>query len=386
MSVAFPVTAPEGALPAALVERLDAAAARSAATGRPDETLLAELGEAGLFGVAVPAAYGGFGGDATLINHVVAQVARVNPSAAIMLFQHYAVSARVEEWGDAAQRARLLPALAKGDLLAASGWSEPGAGAAKKRLNTTAVRLPDGRWRLDGTKSFTTGAGVAGLYLILARTAEAAESTGAAGSTHDEPDGGYGASGQTFFLVPADDEGLRPDQSLDLIGMRGSATGFVSLHGCVVGDEDRLGPLGEATRIIAGVRRTGATLGAVSLGIASALLDLAVEQVSRRPGPPDQVTRFRLVDLATRIEAAHAVIDRSGRRDAADPGLATLHSKLFATETAEQVGVEVARLLGSAGYTVANRVNGLMADARAVAHMGPTNDLCRELVSSTWLG
>ncbi|MEU3570275.1 acyl-CoA dehydrogenase family protein [Kitasatospora sp. NPDC036755] len=376
MSVAFQVIDPEGGLPAALVERLDAAAARSVSTGLPDGTLLAELGQAGLFGVAVPAAYGGFGGDATLINHVVAQVARANPSAAIMLFQHYAVSARIAEWGDPAQQARLLPALAKGDLLAASGWSEPGVGAAKKRLNTTAQRLPDGRWRLDGTKSFTTSAGVAGLYLILARTSDAVEDSDAA----------YGSSGQTFFLIPAEDEGLRPDLSLDLIGMRGSATGFVSLHGCVVDDAYRLGPVGEATSIIASVRRTGATLGAVSLGIASALLDLAVDQVKRRQQPPDAVTRFRLVDLATRIEAAQAVIDRAGRRVAADPGLTTLHSKLFATETAEQVGVEVARLLGSGGYVVANRINALMADARAVAHMGPTNDLCRELVSATWLG
>lgn len=46
----------------------------------------------------------------------------------------------------------------------------------------------------------------------------------------------------------------------------------------------------------------------------------------------------------------------------------------------------MARLLGSAGYVVTNRINRLMADARAVAHMGPTNDLCRELVSATWLG
>ncbi|WP_328330904.1 MULTISPECIES: acyl-CoA dehydrogenase family protein [unclassified Streptomyces] len=376
MSVALQVIDPEGALPAALVERLDEAAARSASSGRPDETLMAELEQTGLLGIAVPSAYGGSGGDATLINHVVAQVARVNPSAAIMLFQHYAVSARIAEWGDAVQQARLLPALAKGDLLAASGWSEPGAGAAKKRLNTTAVRLPDGRWQLNGAKSFTTSAGVAGLYLILARTSDSV----------DEPSGGYGSAGQTFFLIPAGNEGVRPDQSLDLIGMRGSATGFVSLHDCVVDDEDQLGPVGEATRLIAGVRRTGATLGAVSLGIASALLDLAVEQVHRRPQPPDGVTRFRLVDLATRIDATRAVIDRSGRRDAADPGLATLHSKLFASETAEQVGVEVARLLGSAGYVVTNRINRLMADARAVAHMGPTNDLCRELVSATWLG
>jgi alkylation response protein AidB-like acyl-CoA dehydrogenase len=292
-----------------------------------------------------------------------------------MLFQHFAVSARIVEWGDATQQARLLPSLARGDLLAASAWSEPGAGAAKKRLSTTAVRLPDGRWRLDGAKSFTTSAGVAGMYLVLARTSD----------DEDEQAGGYGSAGQTFFLISSDNPGLAPDQGLELIGMRGSATGFVSLRNCVVDDADRLGPLGEATSIIAGVRQTGATLGAVSLGIATALLDIAVDHASRRPQVAGEVTRFRLVDLATRIEATRALIAGAGRRDAADPGITTLHSKLFASETAEQVAVEVARLLGSGGFVQAHRVNRLMADARAVALMGPTNDLCRELVSTSWL-
>jgi alkylation response protein AidB-like acyl-CoA dehydrogenase len=373
MSVAVRVIDPEGALPSGLADRLADSAVRCAHTGRPDEELLADLGGTGLFGVAVPVEHGGLGGDGRLVNHVVEQVARVNPSVSIMLFQHFAVSARIAEWGDEEQQARLLPVLARGDLLAASAWSEPGAGAAKKRLNTTAVRLPDGRWRLDGAKSFTTSAGVAGIYLVLARTSD----------PEDEPAGGYGSAGQTFFLISSDNPGLRPDQGLDLIGMRGSATGFVSLHDCVVDDADRLGPLGEATSIIAGVRRTGATLGAVSLGIATALLEVAVEHYRRRPG--GEVAQFRLVDLATRIEATRALISGAGRRESPDPGITTLHSKLFASETAEQVAVEVARLLGSGGFVLTHRVNRLMADARAVALMGPTNDLCRELVSTTWL-
>jgi alkylation response protein AidB-like acyl-CoA dehydrogenase len=376
MSVAFRVIGPEGALPDELVERLTRSAADSARSGRPDEPLLAELGQAGVFGLAIPTEHGGTGGNAAAVNHVVEQFALANPSVSIMLFQHYAVSARIAEWGEAQQRERLLPALARGDLLAASAWSEPGVGAAKKRLNTTATPLPDGRWTLSGTKSFTTSAGLAGIYLVLAQTAPA----------EDDPDSGYGSAGQTFFLVPAGQPGLRPDQSLELAGMRGSATGFVSLEDCVVTDADRLGPLGQAPRIIAGVRETGATLGAVALGIATALLEVAVEHAARRPQPVTGPVNLRLVDLATRLEAARALVERAGRRDSADPGLTTLHSKLFAADTAEQIGAEVARLLGSVGYVAEHRVNRLMADARAVALMGPTNDLCRDLVAASWLG
>lgn len=357
-----------------LVDTLRDAAGRSAASGEPDAVALAELRASGLLGTAVPVAYGGAGGDATDINRVVARVAEVNPSVAIILFQHFAVSARIDEWGTPAQKATLLPALASGQLLAASAWSETGAGAAKKKLGTTGTRLDDGRWLLDGAKSFTTSAGIADIYLVLVQTSEA----------EDDPGSSYGSAGQSFFLVRGENPGIVPDLGLDLLGMRGSATGFVSLRECVVDDADRLGPLGEAPAIIAGVRETGATLGAVSVGIAHAALDLALAHAARLTPEARTNLRHRLVKVSTLAEAAEALVDRAGQRISSAPGITTLQSKLHASTVAEQVCVEVARMLGSAGYVVAHRLNRLTADARAVALMGPTNELCRELVAGSW--
>ncbi|MER6688412.1 acyl-CoA dehydrogenase family protein [Streptomyces minutiscleroticus] len=213
-------------------------------------------------------------------------------------------------------------------------------------------------------------------YLVLARTDDPAPAAG--------PDTGYGSAGQTFFLIPADTPGLEPDTSLRLAGMRGSATGFVSVHDCHVPDAARLGPVGAAAAITAGVRDGGATLGAVAVGLAQAALDLAHAHAERRGLLAQQAVRHRLVDLATEVEAARAVVERAGRRSAADPGMATLHSKLFASAAAERVVTAVEQLLGSAGYVAAHEINRYGRDARAVALMGPTNDLCKELVSLTW--
>jgi len=303
-------------------------------------------------------------------------VATVNPSVAIILFQHFAVSARIDEWGASEQKAALLPDFAGGRILAASAWSETGAGAAKKKLATTGARLDFDRWLLQGAKSFTTGAGVADIYLVLAQTSAA----------RDDPASSYGSAGQSFFLVRKDNPGLVPDLSLDLVGMRGSATGFVSLRECVVADTDRLGPLGEAPKIIAGVRETGATLGAVAVGIAEAAFGIAVEHAGRLAPDAAQALRHRLVKATTLVAAARALVTTAGQRSSGDPGLITLQSKLFASTVAEQVCVEVARMLGSAGYIVEHRLNRLAADARAIALMGPTNELCRELVAQTWQG
>jgi alkylation response protein AidB-like acyl-CoA dehydrogenase len=363
---------PGPVLPAALAELFSASAARTVGSGQPDPEAIACLRRSGILAAGVPAEYGGSGGNAETINEVVEQLAAVNASLAIVAFQHFAVSARVAEWGTSEQKQRLLPALASGQLLAASAWSEPGVGAAKKKLNTTATRMPGASWLIDGAKSFTTSAGIADIYLILAQTSDVSDS-----------ESSYGSSGQTFFLVGVENPGLVPEPPLDLFGMRGSATGFVSLRGCVVPDRDRLGPEGGAAAIIAGVRETGATLGAVALGLAWSMLAIGAKHASKADPGKRQLSRYRLVELSTQVTAASALVRVAGRRASANPGLTTLHSKLFASAVADRVGAEVGRMLGSAGYLASHELNRLVADARAVAHMGPANDLCRELISAS---
>ncbi|NBE49964.1 acyl-CoA dehydrogenase [Streptomyces sp. YC537] len=353
--------------------QLRTSAATTARTGEPDREVVAELRASGLLGIGVPVEYGGTGGTAADVNRVVEEIASVNASLAIIAFQHFAVCARITEWGTPEQRARLLPALADGTWLAASAWSEPGAGAAKRHLSSTGVRRHDGSWQLDGAKSFTTGAGLADLYLVLVRTGPAPTDSG-----------GYGATGQTFFLVTADNPGIRPRLGLDLIGMRGSATGLVGLERCAVPDADRLGATDGAQQVIAQVRESGATLGAVSVGIAQAALDIAVCHANRHDLLTVPMFRHRLTELATHLESARALVDRAGARTAPNPGLTTLYSKLYASSAAEEICLDVARLLGSAGYQAGEGLTRLLADARGVALMGPTNDLCRELAAASW--
>ena len=165
--------------------------------------------------------------------------------------------------------------------------------------------------------------------------------------------------------------------------MRTSATGSLVLQACTVEPDDVLGEVGAAPAIIASVRESGVTLGAVALGIAEAALDIALSAVRKR-GSATTATRHRLVDMQSRLEAIHGCVDRAGRRDSADPGMSTLHSKLFASVEAEQMCRSAQELLGGAAYAASHPINALAADARAVALMGPTNELCRELVSRSW--
>lgn len=357
---------------AELFDTLRGCAAEADEAGALPEEVFAALRASGILGAAVGAEYGGLGGDARLTNRIIEQVAAIDPSVAIILFQHYAVSARITEWGTPGQRERYLPRLAGGEWIAASAWSESGAGADKRNLATKAVPV-DGGWMLDGAKTFTTGAGLANVYLVLAQTSE---STSTAST--------YGSDGQTFFLIESDNPGLAANTGMDLVGMRASATGFVELSECRVEDFAMLGPLGGAVPVIAGVRESGATLGAVSVGIAEAAYQLALGHARRRGLEGQQAVRFRLVDMASQVEAARSLVESAGRRDTPDPGVTTLYSKLIASQTSETVVQDSLRLLGSAGFLRNHALNKLARDARAVGLMGPTNDLSRELASAQW--
>jgi alkylation response protein AidB-like acyl-CoA dehydrogenase len=343
--------------------------------GRPLDQALEALRASSLPGTSIPRRYGGQELSAIEANRRIEALARTDGSLAIILFQHLAVSARIAEWGTTEQKERLLPALARGGMIAASAWSEAGAGADKRKLSTTATELPDGSFRIDGSKTFTTGAGLADLYLVLAQSDPAGH--GASGFS-------YGTEGQSFFLIEARTPGLTTDSSLDLFGMRGSATGFVQLDNCVAQGSSLLGPRGDAPRIIVSVRESGITLGAVSTGLARRAWDIAHAHAAKRGLLGQDVVRYRLVELQAQAELARAIVERAGARDSDNPGNTTLLSKIVASEASERACELARQILGSAGYTRPHPINRVAGDASAIALMGPTNDLCRDIIGRSW--
>lgn len=342
----------------------------------PAPELVQSIRDSTFIGTVVPTEYGGLGEDSARANYVVTQLAKSDPSLAIVVFQHFAVCSRIAEWGTEHQKSAILPKLASGEWLAASAWSERGAGANKRNIATLASRRDSSTWSVSGTKSFTTGAGLANIYLVLSQT-DASE--GAADATE------YGSIGQTFFLVPATTAGFQADLSMRLTGMRASATGTLRLSNCELPDSAILGTVGAAPTIISGVRESGMTLGAVALGIAEGAYDLALDSVRRQNRLDDALTRSRLLALAQQIEAAASLVEKVGSPACPRRGDLTLFSKLLASETAESVCTGARHLLGSSAFAEEHPLNILARDARAIALMGPTNELCRDLLGRSWL-
>lgn len=355
-----------------MFQAIDAVAADADKSGQPHPRALDALRSSELLGLTIPREYGGHGGNALDCNRRIAELSGHDPSIAIIGFQHLSVAGRIVECGTQEQKQKYLPRMARGDLLAASAWSEKSAGANKQRLATTAVPQSDGTWRLNGTKTFTTGAGMAGLYLVLVKTGD-----------EDISVAQYGAGGQSFFLVESERAGVVTRTDLDLTGMRSSSTGFLELVDCQLPATNLLAKLGGAAEVIARVRQCGLTLGAVSLGIAEAALEIACQSVRKLPVDSRQqhLASARLARMTLQVCATRALVERAGRRESNTVGRDTLAAKVFASEVSERVCRETQQILGGSGFVRGTKIDRLVRDARAVALMGPVNDLALDLLA-----
>jgi alkylation response protein AidB-like acyl-CoA dehydrogenase len=278
------------------------------------------------------------------------------------------VTSRILEQGSNEQKQCYLPLLSSGTWLAASSWSERGAGANKQKISTTGTLLESNTWNITGEKAFTTGAGLADLYLVLVQTSVNSNL------------GLYGNPGQSFFLIESTSPGIKANSNLNLTGMRGSSTGFIELENCLVSSKNMLGSIGEAADIIASIRNSGLSLGAVSIGIAEAAFDIALEHLEKRALLDQPTIQFRLTELNMLLEAAKSLVERAARKEAPNLGVVTYQSKIFASEVSEKICREAQQIVGGMGFIRGNQIEKLARDARAIALMGPVNELAREII------
>jgi len=147
------------------------------------------LGDAGLLGVAWPVEYGGSGLTA-LEQYIFGEEAR-RVNAPLPMITLNTVGPTLIQYGTEQQKQKFLPAILKGEVDFAIGYSEPGAGSDLASLRTTAVRDGD-HFVINGSKMFTSGAEFADYIWLAART---------------DPDAKK-HKGITVFMVPTDSPGF----------------------------------------------------------------------------------------------------------------------------------------------------------------------------------
>ena len=149
------------------------------------------LGEAGWSCVGWPKAYGGR--DATLAEQVIfaEEYARAGGPPRLNHIGIELAGPTILAFGSDEQKARFLPAIAKGEEIWCQGYSEPGAGSDLANVRTRAWREGDD-WVIEGQKVWTSLAQFSDWIFVIART----------------EDGSKGPKGLSFLLVPVDQPGV----------------------------------------------------------------------------------------------------------------------------------------------------------------------------------
>jgi acyl-CoA dehydrogenase len=338
--------------------------------------------EYGLQGVTIPEAYGGQKLDDITEAIIVEELARVDPSFAVMFCVHVGLCAMtINLHGTEAQKQAYLPRLAAGEVGAYS-LSEAGAGTDAASMSCRAKLADDGsHWILNGEKMWVTNGVQAGIYVLFAKDV-------------DHPE--YGVKkhgGTTAFIVEQGFEGFSVGKKEDKLGIRSSDTCTLILENCKVPADNVLKGAGEGFPIaMNALDNSRIGIAAQALGIAQGAYEAALkyaherETFGRTIASHQMITAY-LADMATRIDAARLLVYRAaaakhhhyasgGPRHTKEASMA----KLYAGDTAMWVSERAIQVLGGYGYTKEFPVERFFRDAKITQIYEGTQEVQRLVI------
>ena len=350
----------------ALAARLDEWASRHLPTLTADEhhdldgtckAIVKALGEAGFATYAVPASAGGHHDklDVRSLCLIRETLARHNALADFAFAMQGLGSGPISLFGNEAQQAAYLNAVATGDKIAAFSLSEPEAGSDVAAMSCIARRDGD-EWVLSGTKTWISNAGIADFYTVFART----DDTG-------------GAKGISCFIVEAGTPGFEVTERIDLVAPH--PLGTLTFDECRIANSQRVGEEGKGFGIaMATLDVFRSTVAAAALGMARRALDETLDYTAERNIFGGKLGDLQLVqakigEMALGVDSSALLVYRAAwTKDCAAERVTreAAMAKYHATETAQQVIDAAVQLHGGKGVTKGYIVEALYRDIRAL--------------------
>ena len=319
--------------------------------------LVAEMRDLGLFGLTIPEAYGGLGLGMEEEARVAMELGRTSPAFRSVFGTTIGIGSQgIVIDGTDAQKQHWLPRMARGEVIASFCLTEPEAGSDAAALRTRAYRRGD-RYVLEGTKRYITNAPRAGVFTVMARTADT-----------ERP-----ADGISAFIVDATTPGIRLGRPEKKMGQRGAPICDVVFDGCEVPAEAIIGGVeGRGFRTAMKVLDRGRLhIAAICVGTASRLIDemtryAADRRQFGRPIADFQLVQAMLADSETERRAARALVLEAARsRDAgARVTMEAAMSKYFASEMVGRVADRAVQVFGGAGYVADYGIERFYRDVR----------------------
>ena len=339
----------------------------------PFETL-EKAAKLGLFGVPFPQKYGGCGAGEMGYCILMEELDKVCPSTATIIGAHTGIAAMaIYLDGTEEQKEKYLTPLAKGEKIGAFVLTEADAGSDAAAIKTRAVRDGD-HYILNGTKTFNTNGGHAGILSVMAVTDP---SLGARG-------------GITAFIVEKESSGFRVGREEHKLGIRGSQTAEIIFEDCRVPKENVLGQFGAGFITFMKTLDMGRiSIGAACLGGAGAVLEASIQWAKTRqqfgvPIAQKQSVHFMIADMATEIEALRSLIYRTAWLvDTGQPFTKeAAMCKLYGSEVIHRCIDKTLQIHGGLGYSRDFWVERAFRDQRITEIFEGTSEIQRIVIAS----
>ncbi|HYH35124.1 MAG TPA: acyl-CoA dehydrogenase family protein, partial [Nocardioides sp.] len=327
-----------------------------------------------------PEEYGGLGESLLTYALAVEEIARGWMSVSGIINTHFIVAWMLLHHGTEEQKQKYLPRMATGEVRGAFSMSEPGCGSDVSAIKTKATRGEDGNYTINGQKMWLTNGGSANLVAVLVKTDEGADSV---------------YKNMTTFLVEKKEgfgetaQGVTVPGKIEKMGYKGVDTTEMVFEGHEVSVGQLLGgePGKGFYQMMDGVEVGRVNVAARGCGVANRAFELGVAYAQQRETfgkriADHQAVLFRLAEMATKVEAAHAMMVKAarvkdkGQRNDLEAGMA----KYLASEYCAEVVEDSFRIHGGYGFSKEYEIERLYREAPMLLIGEGTADIQRMII------
>lgn len=334
--------------------------------------LYKKFADQGLMGLTYPVEYGGTPCDIFMYVIYTEEMVRGTGSVGLVsgLGSNAIAMPPVLKLGTEEQKQKFLVPVLAGEKIAALGITEPNAGSDVANIKTRAVRDGD-HYIVNGSKTFITSGCRANFITTAVRTGEP------------------GYKGISLLMIDSSTPGFSVSKKIKKMGWWCSDTAELSFVDCRVPAENIIGGEGMGfAGIMVNFQRERLALAVMAASTAELALNESIKYAKEREafGKPIsgfQVTRHKLVDMATKVRVAKEFNYRVAAKMESDQDvtLDVSMAKNFACEVCDKVVYDAVQIHGGYGYAREYAVERLYRDARILSIGGGTTEIMKEIIS-----
>ena len=324
----------------------------------------------GFLGIGYPEAYGGIPCDRFMSIVYTEEMIRSGSVGLVAGLGSLNIAMPpVLHMGSEEQKRRFLTPVLKGEKISALGITEPNAGSDVANIRTRALRNGD-HYVVNGAKTFITSGCRANFITTAVRTGEA------------------GHKGVSLLMIDSSTPGFSVAKKIRKMGWNASDTAELSFVDCLVPAVNLLGGEGQGFYgIMVNFQDERLALAVMAHAVAALALEESIKYAKNReafgrPLSGFQVTRHKLVDMATLVEVAREFNYRiAARMEAGKEAVREVSmAKNFACQACDKVVYDAVQLHGGYGYAREYLVERLYRDSRILSIGGGTTEIMKEII------